>query len=193
MVNFNSLVISEDFKTISIDVSISNAQEYAGFHISKIYVEYYKNRNTLGVPSEKAALAYSNTDPSVREYSGTFSITTMREAEPKLVSFEGGLFYIIVVCESGTGTNVDVLRDVGSVLDWHKVYSLGMQAIMEFNSGCNRGTCFVPDYLEQFVLVWHSLEFAIAAQDVDQVDRLWSRFIAVGSAVGGGSSTCNCG
>lgn len=192
MVNFNSLSISEDFKKLSLDISISDAQESADYFIRHIYVEYYKNRNVLGVPSEKAAVAFDNEDSSVRSYVGDFNVSMLKELEPRVNTFEGGLFYIIVVCQSGEGAEADIVREIGSVLDWKKVYKLGMQAVVNFNASCNRGNCMVPDNLEQFVLVWHSFELAVKTQDIDQVDRLWTRFISLGSA-GTGSSTCNCG
>lgn len=190
MIDFNRLTISDDYEKISLDVSINTSEEYLNFYISRIYVEYYKNRNAIGVPSEKAAIAFSNEDTSVVSYVGDFNIRTMREYEPKLSSFQGGLFYIIVVCKNESGQEVEIVRDIASVLDWRKVHSLGMQTIADFNSGCRKEKCDISDKLEEFVLVWHSLEFAVNAKDLDQIDRLWSRFISIGSRFG--TQSCNC-
>lgn len=58
MVTFNELCFSEDVQSLSIDCSVEE-----GEGIEKIYVEYYKNRNTSGAPSDKALLVWEKPVP----------------------------------------------------------------------------------------------------------------------------------
>lgn len=192
MISFNTLEFTDDNQNLSIDISIEDTETYAGYYISKVYVEYYQNRNVTGAPSDFAAVAFENTDTSVTSYSGKLSVEAMRTANPKVQSYSGGLFYVTVVCVDSADEDSDVIGETGAVLDWQKVYQLGMQLVASMSKGFGKGSCDVPEHLEQFVLVWHALELALNAQDTDMIDRLWRRFIEFTPALSSDSSTCNC-
>lgn len=196
MVKFNELQFSDDLKTLTIDCELEDTgtdEENEGFFISAVYLEYYKNRNVTGAPSDKKYTAYSYT-------SGTRLTSIELEIESSdldydtmgVAKFDEGLFYVIVSCKKyltdpEDEEEIEVVNEFGAVLDWNCVYNIGMKAIAAYENSRDR-SCNVPADLEQFAITWHSLDLAIEAQDLDMLDMLWSRFVGSPFA----SKDCNC-
>lgn len=201
MVTFN-LNFSNDLENLYItDIEIDQSYQ-DDYYIHAVYLEYYKNRNVSGAPSEKALPVYQNPLPpatvpttSVKTISSiTVSKSQLTEAQPGILQFKDGLFYVIVVCQNvDPSKDYDLVGDMKAVLDWNAVYARGMAIVDTALVGCKSGKCAVSDDLEQAILCWHSIELSMAANDADALDRLWSRFVQF-SPIGGavGSSTCNC-
>lgn len=196
MVKFNELRFSDDLKALTIDCGLEDTgagEGNEGYFISAVYLEYYKNRNVTGAPSEKTYTAYSYasgarlTSVSLEVGSGYLDYDTMGVAK-----FNDGLFYVIVSCKKyltdpEDEEDIDVVNEFGAVLDWNCVYNIGMKAVAAYENSRDR-SCNVPVDLELFAITWHSLDLAIEAQDLDMLDMLWSRF--VGSPVA--HKDCNC-
>lgn len=189
MIEFKKVEISEDGLDISIDIKQEEYATQAGYYIKKIYVEYFKNRNADGTPSALAGIAFSATDKSTTEYTGDFNISTMQEHDPMLTTFSGGMFYIIVECASAEDEE-ETIYDTGAVIDWNEFYRIGMMVVANYASKCCEVKCEIPDDLEQFVLVWHSLELAMETLDMGMMELLWSRYVAFGHS--NTKSSCNC-
>lgn len=184
MVTFETLLFSDDMQSLDISCSVSGQ----GSYIKRIYLEYYKNRNATGAPSNKALLVWQENPAShVSSVDTVVYQTQLTLTNNGVDSFVGGLFYVLVHWEDA---NEDEYYDIGAVLDWQKVYDLGMQSIAGFTNGCNKGKCELPEYFQQLVLVVHALQLAIDAKDMDQMDMLWSRFVQFSPMAN--VSSCNC-
>ena len=175
-----------------IDAQIDT--EYASTHyISDVWVEYYKYRNADGAPNtDKAFRAYEYHEGAQKLTAVDLTVDSEDfTLEANGVStFVGGLFYIIVVCKK-LEDELDMTADLGAVLDWEKVYEIGMSSVAEITKSCKKN-CELPAFFEQFVIVYHGLELALDAKDLDQLDRLWGRFIAFSAPTGALGSPCNC-
>ena len=196
MIIFDTLQFSDDLTELYIDCKIDPALDPdEDWNITKVYVEYYKNRNATFAPSPRALNVFEG---SARRVNLTGDNAVKASQLDVVINgvgkFEGGLFYILVetanVDDSGIETYTTYRYDAGAVLDWWAVYNIGMQQVAKLTKGGFGQSCDIPDYFEQFVLVWHALELSLDAQDADQMDRLWSRFISYD--MGGTSSPCNC-
>lgn len=118
-------------------------------------------------------------------------------------TFDRGLFYVIV---NVTGSSAalaalarmecgeDKLENIGIVVDWQRVYELGMVFAAQLAMQCP-GACAIPDKFEEYALLWNALRLAIGTCDVAQVNRLWDKFM--GFSHGGAGvfvpSGCGCG
>ena len=116
-------------KNIFIDVEIPAIPSFAGYYISRIYVEYFKNRKSNGEPSKKAAVFLENDTDSVITFSGTFNIGDMKKSDPMVTTFKDGLFYVIVECSPMHNDAANKVIDIKAVLDEHRMYSLGMVGV----------------------------------------------------------------
>ena len=204
MVLFNELKFSDDLKTLIIDCGIENAdaeEENEGFFISAIYLEHYSIRNVTGAPSDwaKEHPLYVDEGDYPTSKSLEIPISFLVSEQAPVTTFEKGLFYVIVECtrfdnEEPLGSTDDpedymtVINEFGAVLDWQYVHELGMKAVANYVFQYGKNSCDVPAELEQFTIVWHSLDLAIETKDLDMLDLLWRRFVGY-SVV---SKPCNC-
>ena len=201
MVIFNEIRLSDDKSSLIVDCSVESLDIYEQMYIDTIYVEYYKNVTTVGVPSDKAKKIYDShndteTRQSVRRCLNEYSISLNNFGTD---TFDGGLFYVIVNCDGNLPASVstyscraDNTQDIGVVLDWEMLYQQGMGHVarLAMSSDCN---CDGAAELEQFILMWNGLKLAIAACDYDQIANLWDKFLGITSAKGGVSSvSCGC-
>lgn len=199
MINFDALTFSDDLQELYIDCYVDDTQDPdEDWNITRIYLEYYKNRNATFAPSDKALKVFEGSSRHVQLTGENPVKASQLSVELNGVGqFEGGLFYVLVETTKITPAEdpeeepyVEHKYDVGVVLDWWTVYTLGMQQVAKMTKRCNAVSCDIPDYFEQFVLVWHALELSLDAQDADQIDRLWSRFLSFDT--GSVGAPCNC-
>lgn len=200
MVIFNDLRLSDDKKTLVVDCSIEEITIYSDMYIKSVYLDYYKNVTTPGVPSDKALLIYENTedDETVKNLRKCISEASLVPAFGT-TTFEGGMFYVIITCEgdlpASTSTfycGADDATDVGLVLDWKMVHETGMQFVAAMNTGCVSVCEDNKDFMS-FVLLWNALKLALASCDYTQLATLWDKFKRVYSADSlGAVSGCGC-
>ncbi len=201
MVQFNELGISDDKETLHVRCTVDSLDIYSGMYIKSIYVESYDNSTSTGVPSEKAICIFENTN----------SVTTVKsvmvclhasnpEVKSKLGmdSFNGGLFYVIVECDGTLGAEAssypcgyDSTTDVGVVLDWLNIYTIGMQYIAELASDCS-DKCSDMSGFDNFVVLWNAMKLAISACDYTLVKTLYDKMMRYTNA-GGNSIAAGCG
>lgn len=205
MINFQ-LQFSPDVKSLSVSVEIDNDHK-STYYVQSVYLEYYKNRNASNIASPKALLLYENAhldpetlqptttpDTTKKSWSGVVEESELDYDNNGVAKFKDGLFYVIVVCQNVDYTEHpdDIVVSVNGVLDWTAVYDRGMVFVDRALVEAKSGACTISDDLEQAVLVWHAIDFALAANDADELDRLWSRFVTFAPLGGGSGSTCNC-
>ena len=186
MVTFDDLRISEDKKTLSVKCHIEDYDIYDNMYIKTVYLEYYKNRGEIGVPSEKAVLLYnnSNNDSSVRSIALSVPDAIFDAQTMGVGTFDGEMFYIYVTCDGTLPASVATMScgydntvDIGIVIDWLMVYQIGMVFVsrMAKNCGGNGGNCDLPEDFEHFILLWNALKLAIETSDWTQAETLWAK------------------
>ena len=196
MVTFNELRICEDGNYLIVDCMVDNTDVYKNMYIQSIYLEYYKNASSVGMPSDKAYLLYDNkyNDSSIKSKRITFPVSSLSFTKFHINSFEGGLFYVIVECGGEPTSDVvfmpcgadDTIR-VGAVLDWNLFYSRGMGYISAMFDSCGN-PCMPTDEFEHFIILWNALRLAIDTCDWETVKDLWDKFRLAPSATQNGSS-----
>lgn len=198
MVKFDELRISEDGQYLTVECHIENYDVYSEMYIDTIYLEYYKNRGTVGVPSDKALLMFENDNEdktktrhvrcriSLMQLPGNFGTS----------EFRNGLFYVYVNCDGHLPASVssmycgyDVTLDVAVIPDWRMLYKMIMPLVGKFASGCT--PCDDVDGFGHLILMWYAFKYAVETCDWTTVDRLWDEFIGdpIGSVSHGG---CGC-
>ncbi len=198
MVKFDELRISEDGKYLTVECHVENYDVYSNMYIQTIYLEYYKNRGTVGVPSEKAYLMFENHNPTptdVRAVRCRISLDAL-PGDFGTSEFRNGLFYVYVTCDGDLAPQVasmycgyDVTLDIAVIPDWKALYKMIMPYVARFASDCS--PCDIPDGFEHFILLWNAFRFAVDTCDWVLVDKLWSELM--GTAVGGYvHSGCGC-
>jgi len=202
MITFTQLEIDpNDIDKLYYDVSIPTSSQ-TDYYITGVYLEYYKNRNVTNAPNPSTALVILDNTGTIapvdktkyRAY-GTVYKSQLDYDTMGVATFEDGLFYLIVSWKNKDEElhPDDEAADVKSVLDWNAVYNRGMAFVDRALVGCKSGNCSINEDLEQAVMIWHAIEFAMAANDADELDMLWSRFITYSPLTGAQTgSTCNC-
>lgn len=199
MVNFNEVRICEGHKQLIIDCSIENSYLYANMHIEAIYLDYYKNVDSSGLPSSKAVKITPEFEEPVKSQRIVITSDFLSETEWNINTFKGGLFYVIVEC-GGTPApealsvlpcGFDDSLAIAAAPDWETFYKNGMQYISSLFSKC-KDNCEVPAGFEQFVLLWEAFKLAIAVCDWSLASDLWSRIVAVRSGIASPSAGCGC-
>jgi hypothetical protein len=196
MVRFDDIHIADDYSSLVVECHVEDYAVYNNMYIKSIYLEYYKNRGTIGVPSNKAIQLYNNATPdtSVKSVRATLSVASLDAAEVGTSTFERELFYIYVTCDgtldpsvSSMDCDMDVTLDVGVVLDWQYLYQKGMKYIAGIAS-C-RNTCEDVDNFESYILLWNALKMAADVCDWTQLERIWPKLVAAPN----GMSISGCG
>ena len=185
MVRFDNLRIADDYRSLLVQCHIDDYDVYDNMYIKTVYLEYYKNRGTIGVPSDKAILLYnnSNNDTSVKSVTANLSVAALDAAEIGVSSFDDELFYVYVTCDgtldpsvSTMDCDMDNTLDVGVVLDWQDVYRMGMKYIAGFADNCF--DCEGTADFEQFILLWNALKLAADVCDWVTLERIWPKLMA---------------
>lgn len=187
MVIFNELRISDDKQSLTIDCAVEGLDIYSDMYIKNIYLEYYKNASTYGVPSTKAIKVYDDED-SLESKAVRICVDAAELAlhsDFGTATFDKGLFYVIVNCDGDLPADVSLLScgmdntvDVGVALDWKRIYQVGMQYISSLNAKCFDACGDLTGY-KSFVLIWYALRFAISSCDYVQVERTWENFLKI--------------
>lgn len=195
MIQFSELRISENKKQLSVGCYVENFDIYDDVYIKSIYVEYYKNRLENGDISEKAICIYDNTndDYTVKSAHAVLMKQEITE-EFGTGSFDNGLFYVYVICDVHGGASLasadcgwDIMKTVGIVADWERVYRAGMAYILDVADGCH--TCVISDEFIDFIMRWNALRLAMLVCDYITVDMLWDKFLGYTTAR---RSSCGC-
>lgn len=188
MVIFNELRISDDKQSMTIDCAIEGLDIYSAMYIKNIYLEYYKNAATVGVPSTKAIQVYVKEDSEPGEKAVRVCVEASQLAAVQdfgTDSFDKGLFYVIVNCDGTLPASASLLAcgmdstvDIAIALDWKRVYDVGMNFITTLNSKCFDQCGDLIGY-KNFVLLWYALKFAISSCDYTQIERTWDNFLKI--------------
>jgi hypothetical protein len=201
MVTFKELRISPDGKKLLVNCIVDQMNIYEDMYIKSIYVEYYKNVNTMGVPSDKAICIYENSedDVSVKAVKECLEHSNIVVEKFNIESFIGGLFYVYVTCDGVLPAGVSTLpcgyddnTDVGVILDWKLFYETGMKYIARMAKECYK--CDSPLGAENFILLWNALKLAMSTCDYRLIEKYWNKFIRI--AIHDGiirPSGCGCG
>lgn len=198
MVKFDELRISEDRQRMTVECHVEDYDVYAGMYIQSIYLEYYKNRGTVGVPSDKAILLFENHNDDPTVVKAVRKTITPVSIPPDFgtTSFDGGLFYVYVICdgdlapEAATMTcGFDNTLDVGVIPDWKMLYERIMPLVAKFADSCT--PCDDIPGFGHLILLWYAFKYAIDVCDWVTVDRLWDEFIG-GTTGSGSAGGCGC-
>lgn len=197
MITFDDLRISEDKKTLSVLCHISDYEIYDNMYIKEVYLEYYKNRGTIGVPSSKAIKIYENTQSSssVRSLALSVPDSVLDSGLLGVSTFDKEMFYVYVICD-GTlpasvatmGCGYDETTKVGIVIDWLMVYQMGMGYVARMAKKC--GNCDLADDFEHYILLWNAIKLAVETTDWEQMEILWP--ILAHSGAGKPFNDCGC-
>lgn len=202
MVIFNELRIADDKQSLLVECYIEGLGIYSGMYIKEIYVDYYKNAMTSGVPSDKAIQIYDNTNnqTSVNAVRSCLLANDSRVADKFGISdFDNGMFYVYVYCDGTLPSSVSTLpcgyddaSDTGVIIDWKKMYEIGMQYVSTLSSRCFEKCNELPGF-ENFITVWNALKIAISTCDYSLAEKIWEKFIRYynPSTMSGGDG-CGC-
>ena len=197
MVRFDDVHIADDYNSLTIKCHVEDYDVYENMYIKSVYLEYYKNRGTIGVPSSKAIEVYSNSedDTSVKSVYATIPVATLASSDIGTATFNEELFYIYVTCDGTLPASVatmdcemDATLDIAVVLDWKFLYEKGMRYIAALTD-CNL-SCDDPDGFESYILLWNALKFAADVCDWNQLERIWPKLVAMPTGVS--VSGCGC-
>lgn len=184
MVHFDELRISSDKQTILIQCHIKDFDAYKNMYIKSVKIEYYKKRGLAGVPGSNAITLYQNTsgDVAARAVQCTLSVGALDEESFGTSKFSNGLFYVTVTCDGTLSPSIAMLDcgadntvTVGLLLDWERIYSMGMRFVKAGFSKCNE--CDVPNNFMHHILAWNALKLAMDSCEYDTVDEIWDRYI----------------
>lgn len=189
MVDFISLSYTDNYDAINIKLALTSAA-LVNYVISAVYLEYYKNRTADGSPSNKA-VSLDNPYPE-RDWTSLDTTVSCESIFQKtgLATLEGTMFYVVVELTYVPNPTTKVPREQAVLFDWNAVYEIGMGLVASMVNDCEKGRCDIPFGMEQYVLVYHGLVLALAAQDIDMLEKLWTRFIEFAPAPLAGG--CNC-
>ena len=204
MVVFNELYITDDKGSLVIDCQVKDLEIYDNMYIKSIYLDYYKNSVTVGVPSSKALLVYNNTGDdttvrSIRECVDTLDLASVSGIG--VSDFDKGLFYVIVTCDGTLDPSAaelccgaDNAVDIGVALDWKMLFEKGMQYVAYLNANCH-DACKDVSAFGSFVMLWNALKLAIASCDYPQLIWTWEKIVSFYTNNSGisGVSGCGCG
>lgn len=197
MVRFDELRIADDYKSLIIEAHVEDYDFYDEMYIKTIYLEYYKNRGTPGVPSDKALLVYENTgdDTSVRSVRAVVNSAALTLEGMGVDTFVEGMFYVYVTCDgnlpasvASMGCDYDNTLDLAVVVDWKFLYTLGMGFVARLADSCNM--CEDAADFEQYILFWNAMKFAVDTCDWTQLERFWPAL--VGTAGDFPATGCGC-
>lgn len=198
MVKFDELRISDCGNYLTIECHIENYDVYSEMYINTVYLEYYKNRGSVGVPSEHSLLVFENNN----ETPSDVRAVRVRVALSDLPSdfgtnvFEGGLFYVYVNCDGNLPAEVSTMhcsfdntQAVGIIVDWKALYKQIMPYVAKLSQSCN--PCDSPSGFEHMILLWNAFKFAVDTCDWVQIDRIWGELMGT-ATTGHVSSGCGC-
>lgn len=193
MIVFNELRLSEDKKDLIVGCGIEDLSIYDGLYIDTVYLEYYKNMQSSGSPSEKAILLYDNEKSGINEQALRICFNESLIPEDFGTNkFEGGIFYIIIRCDgpssalANLGTmscGFDNTVDIGVVIDWQMLYAVGMQYIAKLSTSCD-SDCPDSTGFSSFSILWNAIRLAAFTCDYNVLEKLWDKFMRISTKSG---------
>jgi len=186
MVIFNELSIKEDKQSLVIDCSIEGLNIYDNMYIKSVYLDYYKNAESPGVPSSKALVVYDKQEGEEEQRALRFCVEKEQLPSDMGVSdFDKGLFFVTVICDGDLPASAALLAcgaddtvDTAIVLDWQRVYEAGMKYISALNDQCFDDCNDLPGF-KNFILLWNALRLSVETCDYGQIGRAWERFLRI--------------
>ena len=201
MVTFDDLRISADGDKIRIQLHVADYEEYANMYIDSVYLEYYKNRGTIGVPSDKAIELYKHEAPvGSGEEDKKHSLileTSVPSSEDWPDSFRKGLFYVYVNCDGTLPVTVssmpcgfDDTHDIAVIPDWLEFYNDIMPQVAKLANSCS--PCEEFGDFEHLILMYNAFRFAVDACDWVNAESIWEDLMRLDRTVHSPSG-CGCG
>lgn len=183
MVEFKELKLSNDKEMLFVDCSVKQYNIYKDIYISGIWIDYYRNVKTVGVPSNKAIKIFeSKTDEMLKSVQASLKISQLTE-DFGTSDFNEGMFYVIVKCAGTLSSSVSKLpcgydedTDVAVIFDMSMLYQMGMNIVAYLQSGDNN-TCDDYYLLDNYIALWESLRIASDVCDYKLVETLWDKLI----------------
>ena len=195
MVTFYNLTINDEKNKMSIECAINS--EYAGqdVWIRSIELVYYDNLMPNGFIKDdtKVVSVYLDADGTLARtsYSGEVTAIQLEPClpNPSVLTFDKGLFYVIVTCD---GNDIpDDYQDYVVVPDWQFIYSIGMPFVAHLSAfGIDK--CNAPLGFEEFIILWYSLRLAFDTFDFAQIELLWNKFLRFSGSTGSYPGGCPC-
>lgn len=182
MIEFKELYIASDYKSLIIDVGISEFEEYNNIRISEIYID---TKDTLepSVSGPSNNTVYSKVFKDVWDIpeEGIYSDNNGKSIRLVLSSnaisapLKGNIFYVWIVAspvEEGSDMKL------GVAIDWKTIYSIGLKYVKDVNCGCTNKAPLID-----FVLQYNAFKAAVQTGHYIEANKFFKKFFISNSII----------
>ena len=196
MIQFNTLKITQDGKSLIINASVKNLSYYTNVLIGSIVIDNQDTYSANG-PSNNPIYKHSFASKDLvtnKDIAGHKNISITISAK-ELLDNSGGLnndilyVYLIAVGTPSADTpcGMDNAITLGVALNLKPIYNNGINYIKQVES-----TCEIPKDFIDFILRYKALDLALKTENYIQANKYWNKFFKNNNVVSLNTNSCGC-
>lgn len=196
MIQFNTLKITQDGKSLIINASVKNLDYYKDVLIGSIIIDNQDTYSASG-PSSNPIYKHSfaGVDLVTGEEIGGFKKISLTISAKELQDNNGDLnddiLYIYLVAvgtpSADTPCGMDNINTLGVALNLRPIYNSGMGYIKQVEKSCE-----IPKEFINFILEYKALDLALKTENYLQANKYWNKFFKNNKVISLNTSSCGC-
>lgn len=196
MIQFNTLKITQDGKSLIINASVKNLDYYKDILIGSIIIDNQDTYSASG-PSNNPIYKHSFAGVDLvtgEEISGLkkLSLTiSAKELQDNNGDLNDDILYIYLVAtgtpSADTPCGMDNVNTLGVALNLRPIYNSGMGYIKQVEKSCE-----IPKEFINFILKYKALDLALKTENYLQANKYWNKFFKNNKVISLNTSSCGC-
>lgn len=196
MIQFNTLKITQDGKSLIINASVKDLDYYKDILIGSIIIDNQDTYSTNGPSSNPIyKRSFSSTDLVTGKEIGGFKKINLTISAKELQDNNGDLnddilyIYLVAVGTPSTDTpcGMDNINTLGVALNLRPIYNSGMSYIKQVEKSCE-----IPKEFINFILEYKALDLALKTENYLQANKYWNKFFKNNKVVPLNTTSCGC-
>ncbi|MDR0912094.1 MAG: hypothetical protein LBM96_05790 [Methanobrevibacter sp.] len=170
MIQFNTLKISQDSKTLSIDLQIEDKSYYRNMYLKAIYIDTQDTFVDSTTPSNTPVFKYFFPDDTSTEYH-----ISLDKLDLNGTDLSNNIFFVFVEVAGTPGPDTpcgeDNIFTIGTVYSKYPIYEKWYSYIKEINNSC----CIPQNFIDYFLRI-EALNLSISVNDYLQTVYLYKNY-----------------
>ena len=183
MIQFNTIEISADGNTLTINASVKDLSYYTNVYIKSINID---NQDTYVADGPSSNPLYKET---FAENKKSINISLNAKDIDK-ETFNDDIWYVYLIATGTPSSDVPCGMDnkitLGVAINIQNIYNLGMQYIKQVENACEMSKGFID-----FILKYKALDIALKTKHYTQANKYWNKFFK--GTLSTTVNTANCG
>lgn len=190
MIQFNTLKITQDGKSLIISASVKNLSYYTNVLIGSIVIDNQDTYSANG-PSSNPIYRHSFVDNDVTGLKNISITISAKELLANNGDLNDDILYVYLIAvgtpSADTPCGMDNVNTLGVALNLRPIYNSGINYIKQVESACE-----IPKDFIDFILRYKALDLALKTENYIQANKYWNRFFKNNNVISLNTNSCDC-